>query len=518
MTARPDDPALVRDRLVTSEALAAPLHVPCRTSAGVNFVGFLEVESGLGEFARRLARAVGATGVPMAVIPYRGTHGRRQHPLEFAVGESAPYDVNLVSLSADDLVRFGAAVGPEFFANRYSVGVWFWETDMFRPEARAATRFLDELWVASNYVRDAISTQVDIPVHVVPMPVERPPGPFRTRTELDLPDTFTFLYVFDYWSGERKNPDAVVEAFVSAFRPGEGPVLVLKSIHGRDWKPHQFESVAAIAAGRRDVIFRDGYVGADERDSYVAACDCYVSLHRSEGLGLTMVEAMACAKPVIATGYSGNLEFMSERTSLLVPYRLVDVPDTWRGYALDAKWAEPDVATAAALMRRVWERPTEAHAMGVAGRDAILERFSPGRTASVITDRLADARARRAVTARAAPYDSRPPILDATRLLADNGIGESLARPRPRPRRRPRAWPVSFMRQVARRVLWPHLEDERRFDSVVLDALTVLHRSVEQLEQRVLQLEAPDQPETHAGSSSSPCSDGMSAEHVSSDP
>ena len=208
---------------MTSEALAAPLRIADHPSAGVNLVGFLEVESGLGEFARRLARALGLTGIPMAVIPYRGTHGRREHPSELAPAESAPYDVNLISLSADDLVRFGSEVGPRFFANSYSIGVWFWETNVFRPEDGAATRFLDELWVASDYVRDAIAAQVDIPVQVVPVPVQPPPGPFRTRSELDLPDGFTFLFVFDFWSGERKNPAAVVEAFAKAFEPGEGP-------------------------------------------------------------------------------------------------------------------------------------------------------------------------------------------------------------------------------------------------------------------------------------------------------
>jgi glycosyltransferase involved in cell wall biosynthesis len=150
-------------------------------------------------------------------------------------------------------------------------------------------------------VRDAIAPQVDIPVHVVPVPVESPPGPFSTRLELDLPERFTFLFVFDFWSWERKNPAAVVEAFTRAFQPGEGPVLVLKSVHGRDWKPRQLARVEALGVGREDILMRDGYVSANERDSYIAACDCYVSLHRSEGLGLTMAEAIACGKPVVAT-------------------------------------------------------------------------------------------------------------------------------------------------------------------------------------------------------------------------
>lgn len=478
------------DHLEQPLRLEKPLRIPGRPKPGVNFVGFLEVESGLGEIARRLAAVLDSSDIPLSAIAYRGTLARQQHALELSLAEEAPYDINLISLSANDLIKFAAGVGTEFFAKRYTIGVWFWETDVFSSEDRAATRFLDELWVASDYVRGALAAKVDIPVYVVPVPVEVSPGPFRTRGELGLPNGFTFLFVFDFWSGPRKNPTAVVEAFARAFEPGEGPTLILKSIHGRDWKPDQFERITAIAGGREDILIRDGYVSTEERDSYLAACNCYVSLHRSEGLGLTMAEAMASAKPVIATGYSGNLEFMSEENSYLVPYRLVDVPDTWWAHAPGAQWAEPDVDAASRLMRRIWEHPDEAHEMGSRARDEILERFSRERTAAFVAERLTDARERGAVDARASMYDARPPILEASGALAKKGIGNSLAQGRGSP-------PTSILRRLLQRALWPYLEDQRRFEMAVLDALTTLHRSVEDLEQRIAQLETtppPDEP------------------------
>ena len=450
---------------------------------GINVVGFFEVESGLGEIARRLAGALDASGVPMTVIPYRGTLGRDRHPHGLDLGDEALYDTNLVCLSADDLARFGAEVGSAFFERRYSIGVWFWETDVFRAEDRAAARFLDELWVASEYVRDSVVGELGIPVHVVPVPVEPPRGPLLTRADLGLPDAFTFLFLFDFWSGERKNPGAVVDAFVSAFAPGEGPVLVLKSINGQDWKRAQLEQVVAAAGGREDILVRDGYVSADERDSYLAACDCYVSLHRSEGLGLTIAEAMACAKPVIATGYSGSLELMGEQVGLLVPYRLVDVPESWWAYAPGARWAEPDVEAASRMMRRLWEHPDEARAIGIAGRDSVLERFSPARTAAFVADRVTEARGRGAVRARTSRFDARPALLDASRMLRDQGLGESLDGGG-------RSSPASVVRRLLRRALWPQLEEQRRFEAAVLDTLTTLHRSVENLEQRIVVLEA----------------------------
>ena len=454
-----------------------------RTEEGLNVVGFFEVESGLGEIARRLVRAVASAGVPVAPIAYRGTLGRGQHPHGLALVDDAPFDTNLICLSADDLVRFGAQAGSAFFERRYSVGVWFWETDVFRDEDRAAARFLDELWVASDYIRRSVASKVEIPVRVVPVPVEAPPATTRTRAELGLPDGFTFLFVFDYWSGERKNPGAVVEAFSKAFAPGEGPVLVLKSIHGRDWRPDDFAAVAALAGGRDDVLLHDGYVSAAERDAYVAACDCYVSLHRSEGLGLTIAEAMARAKPVIATGYSGNLELAGDYDELLVPYRLVDVPETWWAHVHGATWAEPDIDAAARLMRQVWAEPERAHAIGRACRDAVLERFTPERTAAFVVERLADARRRGLVGARTSDHDARPPILDVSQSLEEAGVGDALAAG-------PRLHPTSVVRRVLRRALWPHLEAERRVQQSVLDALGRLHRSVDDLEARVIALES----------------------------
>lgn len=464
-------------------ALDRPLHIPESPVPGVNVVGFLEAESGLGEVARRLAIVLDSDDIALAAISYRGTHGRQQHPLDLALASEAPYDTNLICLSADDLTGFAGAIGSDLFAKRYSIGVWFWETNVFTSPDRTAVMLLDELWVASDYIRRALVGEVDIPVHVVPIPVPEPRGPFRTRAELDLPEDFTFLFVFDFWSGERKNPTAVVEAFTRAFAPDEGPRLVLKSINGSDWKPHQLDRLLAIADGRDDILFRDGYVSAAERDSYVAACDCYVSLHRSEGLGLTMAEAMAHGKPVIATGYSGNLEFMTEANSHLVPFRLVDVPETWWAHGPGAKWADPDVDAAARLMRTVWERPEDARALGARARREILERFAPARTSSFIHERLADARARGAVGARASAHDARPPIIDASRELSRE-IGQGLAHSGASP-------PTSFARRLLQRALWPYLEEQRRFETSVLDALVSLHRSTEDLERRVAALERP---------------------------
>lgn len=228
----------------------------------------------------------------------------------------------------------------------------------------------------------------------------------------------------------------------------------------------------------------------------MASCDCYVSLHRSEGLGLTMAEAMALGKPVIATGYSGNLEFMDDANSYLVPYRLVDVPSNWWAYTPGATWATADVDAAARLMRHAWEHPEEARARGERARDDLLKRFSPARTARFVEGRLDALRAQGALASHATGHDARPAIVEAARALAEDG-GASLEGER-------RTRPASLVRRFLRRALWPYLEEQRRVDTAVLEAVASLQRSIEALERRVGQLEdgrrhdAGDEPDRSA--------------------
>ena len=191
-------------------------------------------------------------------------------------------------------------------------------------------------------------------------------------------DRFVFLFVFDYESvAERKNPWGVMRAFRTAFpdpTPG-GPVLVLKTINAELHLPDA-ERVR-VAASDPDVLVLDGYLAADERDALMERADAYVSLHRCEGWGLTLAEAMSRGKPVVATAYSGNLEFMTETNSWLIPYRLTDIAEVSGAYRDGGRWADPDIAAAARAMREIVENPAEAAKRGSeAARDLAARRAS----------------------------------------------------------------------------------------------------------------------------------------------
>ena len=449
------------------------------SAAGVNLVGFfdgeegqgLSVRLGLGDVARRIARGLEAGCVQHVELPYLPARGMQP---DFS---AAPFGINIICLNADYIPTFAADAGPGFFAGRRSIGVWFWETSVFRAESLQSFRYLDEIWVASEYVRRVIATaRPGFPVKVVPFPLEPTPAVAPSRDALGLPTGFLFLFVFDWVSAQRKNPTGVLESFMEAFAPEEGPHLLLKSVNGAERKPKHLEELRELAGDRTDVHLIDSYVPSDRRNALIATCDCYVSLHRSEGFGLTMAEAMSFGKPVIATGYSGNLDFMDADTAYLVPYRLVPVPSGWWAYTPGAEWAEPDVAVAATLMREVYERQPEAQARGERGRDELLRRFSIERSARAMLDRLEEVRGPKDSSEDGIDEAQRH-LIEASELIA-RGVGASLGRSRG-------GGPTGLVRRLLVRALWPYLEDQHRLDEAMIEGVANLQRSVSRLERAV---------------------------------
>ncbi len=330
---------------------------------GVTVVGYLTAELGIGESARRMVDALAAAGVPHAERPI-DLHLASRHAAAPVVPDGPVYDTTLFCVNAD-LTPAVAATVPELVRRSYRVGMWYWEVEEFPVSQHGGFAAVDEVWVATDFVHRAIAPHSPVPVRTLTPPLpQRGPEPRLTKADLGLPDRPVFLFSFDYLStAERKNPVGLVDAFERAFEPDEGPVLVIKSINA-DKRVADAERLRLRAASRPDVLLLEDYLDADARDALVARCDCYVSLHRSEGLGLTMAEAMAWGKPVIATAYSGNLQFMTEENSFLVPWSPVAIPADAPPYPQGAVWADPDLDAAAAFMRLVVDSPDVAAARG----------------------------------------------------------------------------------------------------------------------------------------------------------
>ena len=261
---------------------------------------------------------------------------------------------------------------------------------------RPAFDTVDEVWTATDFIAEAVRAVDAKPVFTIPLPVPVPQySPGITRARLGLPERFTFLFVFDFLSiVERKNPHGLIEAFKKAFAPDEGPVLVLKSING-ELRLAELERLRAAVGNRQDVWIVDSYYTEEEKNALLGVCDCYVSLHRSEGLGLTMAEAMALGKPVVATGYSGNLHFMTPENSYLVDYARVPVPRGCEPYPTTASWADPNLDQAAGYFREIFERPDETARRARKGQQDILERHNRETSARAISARVQAIRSER---------------------------------------------------------------------------------------------------------------------------
>lgn len=386
---------------VSRASTPARAHVRSSSAPGVNLAGYFAAELGMGTGARLLLDATKAAGLPVTTINSNRTESRQAATFE-AGASDVRYPVNIAFVNADQFPLWAGDVGPELLNGRYTIGVWAWEVEEF-PDYPEAFGLVDEIWGISRFVADAVRTRTDKPVHVVPLPI--PPAPATIepldRAGLGLPDAPYFLFVFDYFSVlERKNPLAVVEAFCRAFAEGEGPVLVIKTINGHRRRADR-ERLRLACAGRSDVVLLEDYVTAGQLTSLMAEATAYVSLHRSEGYGLTMAESMALGRPVIATAYSGNLDFMNEDNSLLVPCTMVEVGPNAGPYPATTHWADPDVDVAAAHMRRLVDDPEFARDLGERARASVAEIGDIRVTADFIKERVLAVSSRDAARRRA---------------------------------------------------------------------------------------------------------------------
>ncbi len=370
---------------VRAGTTAAPMPRPM----GVNVVGYLHGELGVGEAARQLIAALDTQDVAVMPINRRLTDTRTAHPYACVEAPShGPFPVNVICENALATVRCAEVMGEGFFADRYTAGLWFWEVSAFPALWDDAFGILDEVWVASDHVADAVRARSPIAVTKIPLPVA-PAAPAELgRDALGLPDGFLFLFVFDHNSVlERKNPLGLIDAFTRAFAPGSGRALAIKAING-DKRPADRDRLRAAAAELPDVHLVERFHSAPEKNALIAACDCYVSLHRSEGFGLTLAEAMWLGRPVVATGYSGNLEFTTPDTAWLVEHAMCPIGPGCDPYPADGEWADPDLDHAARLMRELAEHPEAGAERAARGALAIREAHAPQAAGPVIAARL----------------------------------------------------------------------------------------------------------------------------------
>ncbi|KAA0593715.1 glycosyltransferase involved in cell wall biosynthesis [Azospirillum lipoferum] len=348
-------------------------HLPRTPQAkGVNLFGYFDGGTGISRnalFSRDILQDAGfGVTMPMMAVPNRHA------------GEEL-YPINLIHFgllgAPGDMINHGLAR----FAGAYNIGFFLWETSALPRSAHLALEMMDEVWTMSAFCADTLGQHFSGPIHIVPNCVdERVLKADTAKRPEEQPFTFYFCFDARSWY-TRKNPLAVARAFQKAF-PAEKEVRLVLRIRYRQTSrsiadlAHKLELDRLIESDPR-ILVRDRELSYADSLAEMRSCDAYVSLHRAEGFGYTMVEAMMMGKPVIASRYSANLDYMSDETGFLVGgcERYLD-SDEYIGATPGARWFEPDIGDAAEAMRQVWEDRGETQRRAAAGAALVRSRFA----------------------------------------------------------------------------------------------------------------------------------------------
>jgi glycosyltransferase involved in cell wall biosynthesis len=357
---------------VTRKLDAARIH-----PGGIVVSAYLSDVNGIGRAGRLTHDAMRCW--PAKVLP----HDLRKDSSGLAIAKAAPKGgIWLCHCNAPEVLHLLRHGDPRLWHNRYRIGYWAYELEQLPDSWVPAIGFFHEIWAPSLFVAKSISavrSDASTAVRVVPHPLPDVSHVFPNREVLGTSKRFSFLAMFDTLSSEaRKNPLGAVRAFQRAFNRDQTAVQMIVKIVNADKDRSTMEQLLSLVAGWPNIQIRTEHMSDQQTLQLIASVDCLVSLYRSEGFGLTVVEAMLLRTAVIATNWSAPAEF-AEDAAILVPYRLVPVEDSSGRYALPGRmWAEPDLGFAAAAMRDLFEDREKVAKLVERAASLIVKRLSPG--------------------------------------------------------------------------------------------------------------------------------------------
>ena len=358
---------------------------------GVNLIGHIRGDFGLGESCRLVANALKASGIPLLIhnLPLNGPAGETDTTWLGLERDELRYGVNLIHLNPNEIANAVWRLDRRALRNRYNIAYWLWELQEFPPEWDYTFSLFDEIWTPSVFVSDAIRRRTKKPVLTVPYALTVPKTERKySRGYFGLPeDVFLFMLSYDGNSvSERKNPMGSVRAYRKAFSPNDcGVGLVIKATHAREG---DLADLWHMLSGYPNIFVLTESYGKVEFNSLLQAVDVYVSLHKAEGFGLVMAEAMLLGTAVIATNWSANTEFMDTSVACMVRGDIVALAQDYPPYYKGNHWAAPDEAEAAVYMRKLYENSVFRDTMVKKARHHIMDLLSAENAAQKIRQRV----------------------------------------------------------------------------------------------------------------------------------
>lgn len=357
---------------------------------GVNLIGDIRAEIGLGQSMRLVANELELSRYPFGIYDFQlgGNVRRRDASWNCRIREDYPYAVNLFHVNPQEVALAYLYLNKDIWKNRYNIAFWLWELEEFPEEYVETLKFFDEVWTPSEFASNSIRKVTDKPVHTIPYYVLATADEQFNRAYFKLPeDKFLYLIMYDTNSTmARKNPVGGINAYKKAFpQENENVGLVVKVNNATE---NDLQVIREQIGNYQNVYFITQTLDKVQVNSLIADVDVFVSLHRAEGFGLVMAEAMLLGTVCVATDWSSNTEFMNEECACMVPYRKMEIRETSGNYKKGYVWAEPDIDVASAYIKRLYEEPVYYQQLVKHARKSIGEILGKERIVKMVEGRL----------------------------------------------------------------------------------------------------------------------------------
>lgn len=356
---------------------------------GINLIGAIRAEMGLGQSCRLLANMIINCNYELSIydMGFNDNVKNGDSSYEEYISDTLFYGINIFHVNPIEIGKAFAKM-PEAWEGRYNIAFWLWELEEFPKEWKLFCNLFDEIWTPSQFAADSIRKVTDVPVRVIPYLVTVDHKYKMERKDFGLPeDKFLYLAMFDVNSTlGRKNPMGSVKAFKKAFRPEDSRVGMVFKVNNAT--ENSLINLKAELKGYDNIYLITETLGKEEVNCLIENVDVFISLHRSEGFGLVMAEAMLLETPVIATNWSSNTEFMDKSASCMVDYKLIQNPKKEDLYPKGCVWAEPEYGQAAWYMKKLAGDKEYCRRMGKSAKQFIEAKLGKENTVDVLEQEL----------------------------------------------------------------------------------------------------------------------------------